>query len=120
VQAVIIEQLSVDLHLLYKYYHFIFVVSKYVINYHISNCIHSYQLTPSVPIGLKSSGLHSLHVILHVHISTDDCTRKLFKPSKDLASLHVCNEKKFLVFVFLVSDVTSRVVLSFFGLFIWP
>jgi len=33
-------------------------------------------------------------VFLHGNISADDCTRKLFKPLKDSASLCVCNENK--------------------------
>jgi len=44
---------------------------------------------------LKSS---SLHVFLHGNISADDCARELFKPSKDLASLRICNKKIILGF----------------------
>jgi len=33
--------------------------------------------------------------------------RELFKPSKDLASLPVCNKKKFLGFGFFVGDIIS-------------
>jgi len=42
-----------------------------------------------------------------LHSSSVDYARKLFKPSKDLASVQVCNEKKFVVlgFGFVVSDV---------------
>jgi len=35
-----------------------------------------------------------------LHNSPSDCGRELFKPSKDSASLQVCNEKKFLVWGF--------------------
>jgi len=53
-----------------------------------------------------------------------DCARELFKPSKDLVSLLVCNDKKLLVggfgcFVscgFFVSDITSEVVFGPFWL----
>ena len=41
---------------------------------------------------LKSS---SLHMSLCGNISIDDCSRELFKPSKDSASLWICNEKNF-------------------------
>ena len=34
------------------------------------------------------------------NISADDYARELFKPSKDSASPHICNEKKFLVLGF--------------------
>jgi len=51
--------------------------------------INLYWLTPYIRLRLKSS---SLHVFLHGNISADDCARELFKPSKDLASLHICNE----------------------------
>jgi len=47
------------------------------------------------------------------HSSSADCTRELFKPSKDLASLLVCTQKEnFLVggCGFFVSDVISEVV----------
>jgi len=45
------------------------------------------------------------------HSSSADCARELFKPSKDSASLRLCNDKKYLVlgFSFSVSDVTSKV-----------
>jgi len=32
---------------------------------------------------------------LQVHCSSTNCTRELFKTSKDSASLHACNEKNF-------------------------
>jgi len=35
-----------------------------------------------------------------LHNSPGDCGRELFKPSKDPASLQVCNEKKFSVWGF--------------------
>jgi len=38
-----------------------------------------------------------------------DCAKELFKPSKDLASLLVRNEKKNLSFGFFVGDVISGV-----------
>jgi len=46
-----------------------------------------------------------------------DCARELFKPSKDLASLQICNEKNFLVLDlrFLVSDIISGAVSGFFA-----
>jgi len=37
----------------------------------------------------------SLHMFLRGNISTDDCPRELFKPSKDSASLGICIEKNF-------------------------
>jgi len=45
------------------------------------------------------------------HSSSVDCTRELFKPSKDSANLNVCNEKKFLVLgvSFFVSGVIRKV-----------
>jgi len=45
------------------------------------------------------------------HSSSVDYGRELFKPSKNLASLRVCNEKKFFGFGFrfFVSDVMSKV-----------
>jgi len=39
-------------------------------------------------------------MILHENISVDDYARKLFKPSKDLAGLRICSEKKILVLGF--------------------
>jgi len=46
------------------------------------------------------------------HNSSADCARELFKLSKDLASLLVCDEKKLLVggCGFVVSDITTKVV----------
>jgi len=41
--------------------------------------------------------------------SSADCAGELFKPSKDLASLRVCNEKRFWGLSFFVSDVISEV-----------
>jgi len=55
-------------------------------------------------IRLKSS---SLRVFLRRSISADICARKLFKPSKDSASLRINNEKKFLVVGFSFLWVTS-------------
>jgi len=45
------------------------------------------------------------------HSSSADCARELFKPSKDLASLLVCNEKNFLVLGvgFYMSGIKSEV-----------
>jgi len=67
-----------------------------------------------VRLRLKSS---SLHMFLRGNISADDYARELFKPSKDSASLHICNEKTFFVlgFGFFVSDVISGFVLGLFG-----
>jgi len=56
---------------------------------------------------LRSS---SLQMFLHGNISADDCARELFKPSKDLASLRVCNETKTFDIGFFVSDIISVVV----------
>jgi len=36
-----------------------------------------------------------LDVSLQVHSFSTNCVRELFKPSKDLASLEICNEKIF-------------------------
>jgi len=49
------------------------------------------------------------------HSSSADSARELFKPSKDLASLRVCNEKIFLVlgFGFFVSDIRGRFLAIF-------
>jgi len=55
------------------------------------------------------------HVSWQRHISSEDCARELFKPSKDLASFWVCNEKIFFGFRFFRRDVTSRMVLGLFG-----
>jgi len=59
------------------------------------------HLTPHLPGGfsLKSS---SLHVSLGGHNSGPGSAGELFKPSKDLASLRVCDEKKFFGFGFLI------------------
>jgi len=46
---------------------------------------------------LKSS---SLHMFLRWNISVDACAREVFKPSKDSASLCVCNEKNIFDFGF--------------------
>ena len=43
------------------------------------------------------------------HSSSVDCGIELFKPPEDLGSLQVCNERKFVGFVFFVSDVISKV-----------
>jgi len=43
----------------------------------------------------------SFYMFLHGNISTNDCDKELFQPSKDSASLCICNEKKFW---FWVSD----------------
>jgi len=40
-------------------------------------------------------------ITLQLHNFSVNCTRDLFKPSKDVTSLQVCNEKKLLGFVFL-------------------
>jgi len=55
-------------------------------------------------------------VFLCGNTSVDDCAKELFKPSKDLASLRICN-KIFFGFGlhFFVSDVISGVVSSLFG-----
>jgi len=50
---------------------------------------------------LKSS---SLHMILHGNICAYNFAKELFKPSKDLTSLRVCNEKKYLVLGFFVCN----------------
>jgi len=41
-------------------------------------------------------------MFFHKVIFADDCVRELFKPSKDSASLRVCNDKKFFGFGFQV------------------
>jgi len=43
------------------------------------------------------------------HSSSADCAKELFKPSKDSASLRVCNEKTILGICFFVSNVISKV-----------
>jgi len=59
-----------------------------------------------------------LHVALCRHNSGAESARELFKSSKDLPSVMVCNEKKFLVlgFGFFVSDIIIGVLLGHFGL----
>jgi len=53
---------------------------------------------------------------LQLHNTPVDCARELFKPSKDSASLLVCNEKKLSFgFSYFVGDVISGVGLGFFG-----
>jgi len=54
---------------------------------------------------------------LQLHNSPGDCARKLFKCSKDVASLKVCIEKNWQVldFSFFVSDVISGVGLGHFS-----
>jgi len=49
---------------------------------------------------------------MQLHNLPVDCARELFKPSKDSASLQVCNDKKiwFWASGFFVSEVTSDVV----------
>jgi len=58
-------------------------------------------------IRLKSS-IFRLSYLLH---NSADCVRELFKPSKDLGSLRVCNEKILggVWASFFVSDVISKV-----------
>jgi len=51
---------------------------------------------------------------LQVHSLPGSCARELFKPSKDLASLLVCNETNFR-FVFFVGDIIIREGLGLFG-----
>jgi len=41
-------------------------------------------------------------MLLRGNISADDCIRELFKPSKDSASLCVCNEKNVFGFEFWI------------------
>jgi len=48
-----------------------------------------------------------------------DCTRELFKPSKDLANVRVCNEKKFLVLFFLWVTLWGR-FLAILAHVTWP
>jgi len=60
-------------------------------------------------IGLKSS---IFQLSCQPSSSSVDCGRELFKPSKDSASLQVCNENNFFGFGFLfffVSDIISEV-----------
>jgi len=45
--------------------------------------------------GVNSSLSAAVYACLQVHSSSADCVRELFTPSKDLASLRVCNEKFF-------------------------
>jgi len=52
-------------------------------------------------------------VSLHGNNSGAESTRELFKPSKDLVSLRVCNEKNWGV-GFFVRDVMSGVILRLF------
>jgi len=52
--------------------------------------------------------LSSLNVSLQLHNLPSDCAGELFKPSKDLASLRICNVKKFFL-GFFVGDVLSEV-----------
>ena len=57
------------------------------------------------------------HVTLREYNSGAESNRKLFKRSKDLASLEVCNEKQFLVsgHRFFVSDIISEGLLGHLG-----
>ena len=55
-----------------------------------------------------------------MHNSPGNCARELFKPSKDLASLWVYNEKKILCFSFFVSDITSGLFLIILAQVTWP
>jgi len=55
-------------------------------------------------------GLHYIWPMqVRWHSSSADCTRELFKPSKDAASLESAFKKKFWSFVFFVTDVISKV-----------
>ena len=76
------------------------------------------NLTPWLPgydtfVLWNQSKTSSFRLPYQQHSSSANCTRELFKPSKDLASLIDCNEKKSFSFVFFVSDVISEVGL-------WP
>jgi len=57
------------------------------------------------------------HIALHKHNSGDESGRELFKCSKDLASLVVCTQKKFLGgdCKFFVSDIISGGLLGHLG-----
>ena len=88
---------------------------KYLVTSNTTASFHEHINTlVSGGLRLKSN---SSHVFLHGNISTDDCAKELFKPSKDLASLRIYNEKNFLDFgfVFFVSDIICEVVLGLFG-----
>jgi len=53
--------------------------------------------------------------ILQLHKSPVDCARELSKPSNDLSSFLICNEKNFEVlgFSFVVGNVINRLDLGF-------
>ena len=74
--------------------------------------------TPSVFNTFWSGNLRlessSLHMFLCRNISPDNCARKLLKPLKDSASLHVCNEKIFWFRIF-VNDIFSGAVSGLYG-----
>ena len=72
-------------------------------------------LTPSAPgvFSFKTCMSHFSIVSLPHHNSPTNCPRELFKPSKDMASLLVCNEKfKFWVSRFFAGDFRSEVGLG--------
>jgi len=60
---------------------------------------------------------HCFCATLQIHNSPIDCAKELFKPSKDSASLRVCNDKNIFgwVFVFFVGGVISGVGFGHFG-----
>jgi len=71
---------------------------KYLVTSNTTASFHEHINTlVSGGLRLKSN---SSHVFLHGNISTDDCAKELFKPSKDSASLRVYNEKKIFGFWF--------------------
>jgi len=49
------------------------------------------------------------HATLQLHNLTVNYSKELFKPSKDSASLRVCNEKKIFVLSFFVGNVINEV-----------
>jgi len=59
-------------------------------------------------------------VSLRKHNFGAESTKELLKPSKDSASLRVCNEKKLGGLGFSVNGIISRVVFGHFGPFIRP
>ena len=82
-----------SLQLLSWWYHNAFTCWSWPATCWLINTFHSGALK------LKSS---SLHMFLCKNISADNCTRELFKSSKDSTSLHIYNEKTFFDFVFRV------------------
>jgi len=69
----------------------------------------------------KSHISYYFHATLQLHNSPVNCVRELFKPSKYVASLLVCNEKKLLVLGsrFFVGNITSGVGFWLFWLILF-